>query len=132
LKENRTTRCLPFTLDDTTNYSDEGEALMHAKYMYDLCSLFMHISTYYNVISCYNHFYNVLWGFSIDPPYFGYNSAGQENPVLHIFIFRDLPGLKLTHDFWSVNILSREAPKEEEVNEMRTRGRTSTGGAGPA
>jgi hypothetical protein len=31
-------------------------------------------------------FYNVLWGFSIDPPYFGYNSAEQENPVLHIFL----------------------------------------------
>jgi hypothetical protein len=32
-------------------------------------------------------FYNVLWGFSIDPPYFGYNSAGQEKPVFHIFKF---------------------------------------------
>jgi hypothetical protein len=56
--------------------------LMHAKYMHDLYSLLMHIPTYYNAISCYNH---VLWGFSIDPPYFGYNSAEQENPVLHIF-----------------------------------------------
>jgi hypothetical protein len=33
--------------------------------------------------------YNVLWGFSIDPPYFGYNSAGQENPVFRIFAFQD-------------------------------------------
>jgi hypothetical protein len=32
-------------------------------------------------------FYSDLWGFSIDPPYFGYNSAGQENPVLLIFTF---------------------------------------------
>jgi hypothetical protein len=30
-------------------------------------------------------FYNVLWGFSIDPPYFGYNYVEQENPVLCIF-----------------------------------------------
>jgi hypothetical protein len=30
-------------------------------------------------------FYKVLWGFSIDPPYFGYNYAEQENPILHIF-----------------------------------------------
>jgi hypothetical protein len=30
--------------------------------------------------------YNVLWGFSIDPPYFGYNSAGQENPALRNFL----------------------------------------------
>jgi hypothetical protein len=29
--------------------------LMHAKYMHALCSLLMHIPTYYNVISCYNH-----------------------------------------------------------------------------
>jgi hypothetical protein len=29
--------------------------------------------------------------------------------------FRDLPGLKLTQDFWSVNILPREAPGGEEV-----------------
>jgi hypothetical protein len=57
---------------------------MHAKYMHDLCSLLMHITTYYNVISCYNH---VLWGFSIDPPYFGYNSLEQENPILRIFVF---------------------------------------------
>jgi hypothetical protein len=33
-------------------------------------------------------FYNVLWGFSIDPPYFWFNSAGQENPVLGIFAFQ--------------------------------------------
>jgi hypothetical protein len=32
-------------------------------------------------------FYNVLWGFSFDPPYFGYNSTGPENPVLRIFKF---------------------------------------------
>jgi hypothetical protein len=44
-------------------------------------------------------FYNDLWGFFIDPPYFGYNSAEQENPVLCILRFRDLLGLKLTWDF---------------------------------
>jgi hypothetical protein len=55
----------------------------------DLCSLLMHIPTYYNVISCYNHFFNVLWRFSIDLPYFGYNSAGQENHVLRIFKFQE-------------------------------------------
>jgi hypothetical protein len=32
-------------------------------------------------------FYNVVWGFSIDPPYFGYNTTEQENPVLRIFAF---------------------------------------------
>jgi hypothetical protein len=33
--------------------------------------------------------YNILWGFSIDPPYFGYNPVEQENPVLRIFKFRE-------------------------------------------
>jgi hypothetical protein len=33
--------------------------------------------------------YNVLWGFCIDPPYFGYNRAEQENPILHIFKFQE-------------------------------------------
>jgi hypothetical protein len=30
-------------------------------------------------------FCNDLWGFSIDPPYFGYNFVEQENPILCIF-----------------------------------------------
>jgi hypothetical protein len=34
-------------------------------------------------------FYNISWGFSIDPPYFGYNSAEQEKHVLHIFMFQE-------------------------------------------
>jgi hypothetical protein len=29
--------------------------LMHAKCMHELCSLLMHIPTYYDVISCFNH-----------------------------------------------------------------------------
>jgi hypothetical protein len=41
-------------------------------------------------------FYNVLWRFSIDPLYFSYNSAGQENPVCVFLSFRDLLRLKLT------------------------------------
>jgi hypothetical protein len=32
---------------------------------------------------------NDLWGFSIDPPYFGYNFAEQEDPVLCIFTFQE-------------------------------------------
>jgi hypothetical protein len=53
-------------------------------------------------------FYNVLWGFSIDPPYFGYNS-------FCIFLrFRDLSRLKLTWDFLDVNILPREALEEKK------------------
>jgi hypothetical protein len=82
--------------------------------------IFLHIIMLLVVIIM---FYNVLWGFSINPPYFGYNSVGQENSVLRILSFRDLPRLKLAWDFWSVNILSRETPEEEEVNEMRPRGR---------
>jgi hypothetical protein len=30
-----------------------------------------------------------LWGFFIDPPYFSYNSTGQENTVLCILTFQE-------------------------------------------
>jgi hypothetical protein len=39
--------------------------------------------------------------------------------------------LKLTWDILGVNILPREAPGEEEVNEMRPRGKMSIDGTGP-
>jgi hypothetical protein len=38
-----------------TSCKFEFNYLMHAKYMHELCSLLMHIPTYYNVISSYNH-----------------------------------------------------------------------------
>jgi hypothetical protein len=38
-------------------------------------------------------FYNDLWGFSIDPPYFGYKSAGQETLFCVFLSFRDLSRL---------------------------------------
>jgi hypothetical protein len=34
-----------------------------------------------------------LWGFSIDPPYFGYNSPRQENLFYVFWCFRNLPEL---------------------------------------
>jgi hypothetical protein len=43
-----------------------------------------------------------LWGFYTDTPYFDYNSVGQENLVLCILTFRDLPELNLTCDFWAL------------------------------
>jgi hypothetical protein len=43
--------------------------------------------------------YNVLWGFSIDLPYFGYNSAGQENPILRIFMFHEPSGTQIDLGF---------------------------------
>jgi hypothetical protein len=49
----------------------------------------------------------------------------------YFFCFRDLPRLKLTWDFSGVNILPREEPGGEEVNETRPRGQTSIGGMGP-
>jgi hypothetical protein len=75
---------ITFILDDEHGLS--FGIMMHAKYMHELCSLLMHIPTYYNVINCYNH---VLWGFSIDGPYFGYNSVEHENHVLRIFKFQE-------------------------------------------
>jgi hypothetical protein len=43
-------------------------------------------------------FYNVLWGFSIDPPYFNYNSTGQENCVLCIFKFQGPSRTQIYHE----------------------------------
>jgi hypothetical protein len=45
--------------------------------------------------------------------------------------FKDLPGLKLTWDFLGINILPREAPGAQDVNEVRPRGQTRPGGTGP-
>jgi hypothetical protein len=36
--------------------------------------------------------------------------------------FKNLPELKLTHDFWSINILPREASGDQEAHKMRPRG----------
>jgi hypothetical protein len=76
-------------------------------------------------------FCNDLLGFSIDPPYFGYNSAEQENLLCVFLSFRNLLELKLTWDFSGVNILSREPFGAQEVNEGGHEAHLSTGGAGP-
>jgi hypothetical protein len=52
---------------------------MHAKFMHELYSLLMHIPTDDVIIM----FCIDIWGFSIDPPYFGYNSAEQETLVVY-------------------------------------------------
>jgi hypothetical protein len=44
-------------------------------------------------------FYNVLWGFSIDPLYFGYNSIGQENSILRTFMFHGPSGTQIDLGF---------------------------------
>jgi hypothetical protein len=41
-----------------------------------------------------------LCGFSIDPPYFGYNSAEQENHVLRILIFQGPYGTQIDLGFF--------------------------------
>jgi hypothetical protein len=45
--------------------------------------------------------------------------------------FRNLPELKLTQDFWSVNILPREAPGAQEVNEGGHEAQKRSGGTCP-
>jgi hypothetical protein len=63
-------------------------------------------------------------------PYFGYNSAEQEILFCVFLRFRNLPRLKLTWDFLGVNILPREAPGAQEVNEGGHEGQMSTSGTG--
>ena len=45
-------------------------------------------------------FYIDLWGFTNDPLYLGYNSAGQENPVLRIFHFQGPIQSQIELGFW--------------------------------
>jgi hypothetical protein len=40
-----------------------------------------------------------LWGFSIDLPYFCYNSSKQKNSVLHILTFQKPSGTQIDQDF---------------------------------
>jgi hypothetical protein len=47
-----------------------------------------------------------LWEFSIDPSYFGYNSANKEHLFCVFWNFKDLSELKLAKDFYGVNIFT--------------------------
>jgi hypothetical protein len=47
-----------------------------------------------------------LWGFSIGPPYFGYNSTGHENHILCILMFYEHSQTKFDSGFFGINILS--------------------------
>jgi hypothetical protein len=87
--------------------------------------IFQHIKMLLDVII---KFCIDLWGFSIDPPYFGYNFARQENLFCVFWHFRNLPELQLTWDFSFVNIWSQEAPRAQEVNEVGHEAQKSTCG----
>jgi hypothetical protein len=55
---------------------------MHAKYMHALCSLLVHFLHVIILLVVIIIFYNVLRRFSIDPPYFSYNSLCQKGLVV--------------------------------------------------
>jgi hypothetical protein len=105
--------------------------LLHAKFMYELCSLLMYILTCLDVMRCYNHvlywFMEIfhrfllfwLWLCRIGIPCFAYFD------VLRIFLNSNW--LRI---FYSINILSREASGEQEVKEEGHEAQPSTGGAG--
>ena len=65
------------------------------------CHIFYCICILYDVISMN---LDDFGDFPRSPPYFGYNSAGPENPVFVFYCFRDLYGLELIEDFSSINI----------------------------
>ena len=70
--------------------------------------------------------------FPRSPPYFGYNSAGPENPVFVFYCFRDLYRLKLTGDFSSINILPSMMDLSFETAQTETRrGKETRWGAHP-
>jgi hypothetical protein len=67
--------------------------MMHAKYMHKLCSLLMHIPTYYNIIII---FYNDLCGF-LSILLILIITLQNRKTLFYVFLrFRDLPRLKLT------------------------------------
>jgi hypothetical protein len=72
-----------------------------------------------------------LWGFSIDPLILVMTLQNRKTLFCAFWCFRDLPELKLTWDFSSVNILSWEPSGVQEVNEGGYKAHLSTGGAGP-
>src|SRR4051812_39746434 len=64
-----------------------------------------------------------LGDFPRSPPYFGYNSAGSENPIFCVFFgFRDLYGLKLTRDISRINIFQIMMIREFETKQTEPGG----------
>jgi hypothetical protein len=47
-----------------------------------------------------------LRGFSINPPYFGYNSAEQEIPILCILTFQGLSETQIDRGFFGIPIIT--------------------------
>jgi hypothetical protein len=74
---------------------------MHAKFMHELGSLVMHIPTYLDVIIM---FCIDLWGFFIDPLILVITLQNRIYLFCVFCRFRDLPELKLSEDFYDVNI----------------------------
>ena len=80
-------------------------------------------------------FYINFWGFTNDPLYFGYNSAGPEIPVFMFLMFQDLNGVKKDSSSGNIIIFPREptwaqrrsktgpgSPKEGGPHAPRARG----------
>jgi hypothetical protein len=61
------------------------------------CCIFQQIKVLWNVIIM---FCIDLWGFYIDPPYFGYNSTRWETPVLCILMFQRPFGTQIERAFF--------------------------------
>ena len=62
-------------------------------------------------------------------PYFGFNSAGPENPVFVFYCFRDLYGLKLPGDFSRIIIFGNMTELSFGIMQTEPGGGKSLGGA---
>jgi hypothetical protein len=62
-----------------------------------------------------------LWGFFINPTYFGYSSAEQENPVLRILMFQGFFGTQIDLGFFWELIFCHEKHLEIKKSTRETR-----------
>ena len=65
-------------------------------------------------------FYIDFWGFTNDPLYFGYNSAGLEILVFMFLTFQDPNGVKKSSSSGNINFYPREPTWAQRRSKTRT------------
>jgi hypothetical protein len=106
------------------------------KVMLSLCTWYVHFASYTTILYYYLHqsfiihaFLDDLWDFIQSLP-FGISFPGDGKSLVFVFCcFKDLLDLKLIGNFYSLNILSREASGEVVAHERSYDAQMGKGGA---